>query len=219
MARTLQNILQDANAYLALDNSTPTGTDLATWTNYANQAVFDAAALDQFNEFNSIQFVATSGGINNLATNASISLASNFRETVLAQVNLGGGVYQSYEEIKPQDRFSKQTTDQYFYVLGNPVQGYTAVFNQLTANATLSIDYQRYPSGFATLTDVCELPDDTYVTAKIVSYVLQARSDDRFPTAEANAQRKLAEMTGRGSKTPGGGINTTPKLGTYRIGT
>jgi len=53
--------------------------------------------------------------------------------------------------------------------------------NQLTANATLTIPYQEFPSGFATLTDTCELDDEYIVVEQVKSYVLQARSDDRFP--------------------------------------
>lgn len=217
--RSLSNLLSDANALLALDSSTPTGTDLTTWTNYANQAVFDAAALGQFKEFHTIQIVATSGGDNSLATMASISLGTGFRELMgPPRVDLGGGTYTAYEEIRPLERFNRQTSDKYCYILGNPVQGYTAVFNQLSANATLYIDFQRYPSGFATLTDISELPDDTYVSSKVESYVLQARTDDRFPFVDAVAGRKLQNMLGRGSKTPGGGINTTPHTQSYRIG-
>jgi len=84
------------------------------------------------------------------------------------------------------------STDKYCYVLGNPSSGYTAVFNNLvSANCTLSITYQRYPSGFATLTDVCELPDPEYVVCKIESLVLQSRRDERFPLKEAETERKL----------------------------
>jgi hypothetical protein len=119
----------------------------------------------------------------------------------------------------PGERFSKQVGDKYCYVLGNPSAGFTAVFNALAANATLTIDYQRYPSGFATLTDVCELDDDVYVVTQIKSYVLQARSDDRFPSVEAEAQFLLSDMGGRQDRTPQGGINKTPHRETYQIGT
>lgn len=218
MARTLQDILISANAYLSLDATIPSGTDLTTWSNYADFAVREAAETARFDAFNLTQITATSGGIN-YATLASIPLASNFREFLSApKVNLGGGVYQEYPQIDPPERFAKG--DEYYcYVLGSPSEGYTAVFNKLTANATISMDYQRYPSGLLTLTDQCELPDDTYVVEKIKSYVLQARTDERFPSVDANANRKLRNMIGRQSRRPTGGVNTTPKANTtFRIG-
>jgi hypothetical protein len=218
MSRTLSQLLADVNAYVALDPSVPTGTDATTWTNYANQAVLKAGSDTSLPQFHVSQVTTTSGGPNSLATLASLSLASNFREFEAApRADLGGGIYETYPQIAPVDRFSKQTTDKYCYVLGNPAQGYT-VINRLAANVTLYLEYQRFPSGFATLTDQCELDDDTYVVEQVKSYILQARSDDRFPSIEANANFLLKNMNGRQARQPGGGVNTTPKTQTYRIG-
>ena len=46
--KTLSDILIEANATLDLDASSPTGTELTTRANYADQAVWDAAATGQF---------------------------------------------------------------------------------------------------------------------------------------------------------------------------
>jgi hypothetical protein len=97
--------------------------------------------------------------------------------------------------------------------MGNPVDGYNAIFNSLTTGGTLSIIYQRYPSGMATLTDKCELSDPTYVTRKVESYVLYSRGDDRFQVAEARANTSLLNMVGRRSKSSGGqGKDTKSKF-------
>lgn len=213
MARNLLQILLDAQAFLDLDaTTTPSGTDLATRTNYADRAVREAAAYKQLNEFNAVY-------VTSVSTLASISLPSNFREFLNSpKLDTGTTIYE-YPEIRPQERFDKNTDDKYCYVLGNPGNGYTAVFNNLQVGATLSIDYQRYPVGFATLTDVCELSDDTYVVRKIESYVLQSRSDDRFPIINAEANKILENMAGRSDKTPGGGLNQVPFVNkTFRIG-
>ena len=218
MARQLQQILTDVNAYVALDASVPTGTDVATWSNYANLAVFKAAAKTPWPQFQEQNVVGTSGG-SLYSTLASISLPSNFREfTGSPQVDIGSGTYSKYVEIKPGERYTKQSGDKYCYVLGNPSEGFTAVFNALAANATLYMDYQRYPSGFATLTDTCELEDDTYVVEQVKSYILQARSDDRFPVVEEKAVEILNDMQGRQGRNPQGGINKMPHVETYRIG-
>lgn len=217
MARTLAAILTDVNSYIALDASVPTGTDVATWTDYANLAVSKAAAKMPWDQFNELSVVSTGGGTP-WATLASVSLPSNFREfTTAPQVN-NGSSFDSYVQIHPLERYSKQSGDRYCYVLGNPSKGYTAVFNALAANATLYIDYQRFPSGFATLTDTCELDDDTYIVEQVKSYVLQARSDDRFPVVEDKAVQILDEMQTRQDRPPQGGINKMPHVETYRIG-
>lgn len=211
--KTLQQILIDANAYLDLEAAEPTGSELTTRSNYANQAVWDASAVAQFSELHTNYVVPT-------LTNSTITLPSNFKELMNSpQVLEENGQWTGYEEIDAMERYSKSSSDKYCYVMGNPAEGYRAIFNNLTANATLSFDYQRFPSGLLTLADMCELSDPMYVVAKIESYVLQSRSDDRFPQVEAEASRRLMNMVGRESKVPGGGINTTKKTGiaNYRI--
>jgi hypothetical protein len=206
MSRTLSQILIDANAYLDLDASLPIGSELTTRTNYANQAVWDATAVSQFKEFQKVYEV--------LATGASIPLPSGFREFMTAPRLLDSNLsWVAYEEITPDERYGKNLSDKYCYVLGSPAEGYTAVFNNITANCTLSITYQRYPSGMATLTHICELSDPQYVVSKLESYVLQSRRDERFPIKDAEAERKLRNMVGRGSKKPSGGTNIIRRTG------
>jgi len=205
--RTLSQILVDCNAYLDLDAAVPTGTELTTRTNYANQAVWDATAIAQFSEFQNVYEVNVSG-------NATISLPSGFREFQTAPRLFDSSLtWIEYPEIRPDERYEKEENDKYCYVLGNPASGYKAIFNNLTANCTLSVTYQRYPTGFATLTDICELSDPQYVVSQIESLVLQSRRDERFPTKDAEAQRKLKNMVGREMKTPGGGTNTIKRTG------
>lgn len=204
--RTLSQILIDCNAYLDLDASEPTGTELLTRTNYANQAVWEASDIAQFPEFKNIYEVR--------ATSATLSLPSGFREFMTAPRLLNSSlIWEDYPEIRPSERYGKASTDKYCYVLGNPSGGYTAVFNNLEATATLSLTYQRYPSGFATLTDVCELSDPQYIVSKIESLVLQSRRDERFPYKDAEAERRLRNMVGRKSKPPTGGTNEIRRTG------
>jgi hypothetical protein len=211
---TLTQILANSSAFLDLDPSLPTSTELLTRVNFANQSVNEAASASALKEFHTIQVVQT-------GSTASISLLSNFREFMAPpQLLLSNGTYQPYAVIYPLERFEKDPQDFYCYVIGNPMEGYTAVFNNLISGCMLAMDYQRYPSGLATLTDVCELPDPNYAVTKVESYVLQSRSDDRFPTLEAKALNQLQNMIGRNMQM-NGRENTTPRtqMGSYRIGT
>lgn len=202
----LSQILTDANSILDLDASLPTGDELTLRKNYANQAVRDASAIAQFSEFTKVIDVATP----TLATSLTTISLTNFREFEEIPTILGEPEDQ-YPQIKPKDRVRYQATDRYCYVLGNPSEGYHAVFNNLTPNKTLSLTYQRYPSGMATLTDICELPDPTFVVKTVESYVLYSRGDERFPTANSMKEQLLQNMVGREMKMPGGGINMTPR--------
>jgi len=212
--RTLSDILTAANAFLDLEAQEPTGTELTTRSNYANQAIEEAASTTQFSEFKKVYNVDP-------GTLASIALPSDFREFQTVPRQRHNGQWYEFEEVEVDDMYSKNAEDKYCYVLGNRVDGYHAVFNGLEANVTLSMVYQRYPSGLPTLTSICEIPDPMYVVRKIESYVLQSRGDERFPSVEADAQRILKNMMGREMKAPGGGSRSIRKKGlaTYRIGT
>ena len=210
---TLQDILFSANSFLDLERALPTGTELLTRVNFADQAVKDAASLYRFKEFETIHYPSTS-------TAASLSLPSNFRELSTIPVEYdSSGNPTTFPELRLEQVADGLDQDKDFcYLLGNSMEGHTLVFNGLTANATLSLQYQRFPSGMVTLTDICELPDPEYVKQKVISYVLQSRSDDRFPQIEADAQRRLQNMVGRQMIQPKGGVNRMPTNQNFVMG-
>jgi hypothetical protein len=171
-------------------------------TTFADRSIWDAAATGQFKEFKKVYETSVTR-----SSLASISLPSDWREFQEAPRIKNGGAWHEYEEIAPEDKYDKDDSDYYCYVLGTP-EDYTLIINQPLAG-TLSAVYQRFPSGFGTLTDKCELPDPSYVTTKVEGYVLEGRGDERFPLVNSNAEQKLLNMTGREMKKPGGGKNRT----------
>lgn len=211
--KTLSQILADSAAYLDLDPSLPTGTELTVRINYAQQAVNEWGGVYKWRQLRQ--------AYDPLATGATVSLPSNFREFMGAPRNkVASDTWDEYPEIRAEDRYNYLDNDKYCYVLGNPSSGLNVIFNGLT-NASLSMVYQRYPSNMVTLTDVCEVPDAEYVKTKVISYVLQSRGDDRFPLVDADANRMLQNMIGREMQQVPGGYNNTPLSGhaKYRLGT
>ena len=202
---TLQRILQDSSAVLDLSSALPTGDELTLRSNYANQALEDAAATGQFPEFKREYQIEVT---NNLL----VTLPSGFREFHNNPMGLNSsGGWVEYPEIKMEEKYGNN--DEYCYVTGNPREGYLAHFNLLQTGMSLSIIYQSYPAGMQSLTDICELSDPTYVTRKVESYVLYSRGDDRFPTAEGRANTILLNLVGRKMKGAGGQGQTTTKSG------
>lgn len=203
--QTLEDILIAANSTLDLSAALPTGTELGLRANFGNQAVWDASATGQFSEFKR-EFLY---GISTMAT---IPLPSNFRELQQNPMLFDGVNWNEYPEIDVSEKYDRAPGDRYSYVMGDPAEGYNLILNAPIAGATLSAIYQRFPSGLATLADKCELSDPTFVVRKIESYVLYARGDDKFPTAESRAQQTLLNMTGREMKGAGGQTRTTKSL-------
>lgn len=202
---TLSEILIAVNSYTDLEASLPTGTDLDTRTSYANQAVKDACSLFNFPQMSTQYDV--------YATGATVSLPSNFRELEGFPKFYYGGVKTDIPVYK-HDYISSEPFSS--YVMGNPSSGYNLILSGISG-ATISIGYQRYPTGFTTLTSVCELPDPEYVKQKVISYVLQSRNDDRFMVADSDAMNRLANMVGRESYVHGG-TNTVPVATQFVIG-
>jgi hypothetical protein len=205
---TLSEILIACNAYTDLEASLPTGTELTTRAEFAKQAVNEWAAAYQWPELSRTYRVDPS-------TLASISLPTDFAEFESAPQQLDSN-WVEFPKIKAKDQYNKEQSDKYCILYGDKAKGFTAVFNNLTASATISITYQANPSLMATLSDVCVVPDSEFVKTKIISYVLQSRSDDRFPTVNAEANRLLANMIGR-SQVGHGEINKMPHNSTWRL--
>lgn len=203
MAKTLEEILYDVNSFVDLEYALPEGTDLETRSNYANQAVWEASAIAQLNEFTRLYEVDP-------GTSSAVTLPANFKEFKINPKQQNGSVWTDFEEVAPEEKYNKSSGEYYCYVLGNPASNYVVHFNNLAANATVSILYQSYPSGMATLSDKCELSDPMYVVNKVESIVLQSRGDDRFPYVDNEAKLKLRNLVGRGSKSPGGQYRTAP---------
>jgi hypothetical protein len=210
---TLNEILLDSASYLDLDATLPTGTELITRIRFGNMAVDEWANAAKWRQLKTETTPS-------LASFASIGL-SNFQYLDGAPMEyLSEGVYQAYPEIAPSDRFSKPVSSHYSYVTGNNSSGIALHVNGISVNSTLTIPYIRGASTMATLTDICEVPDCSFITQRIISYVLQARNDERFPTVMAEGNRILRNMITSDQIRLPGGNNSVPKKGVaaYSIG-
>lgn len=201
--KTLSQILIDINSYLDLTAELPTGDDLDTRINFAQQSVYEWASSYRWKQLNDTRTV--------FATGATISLPSNFRELISPPSE---SRYVTYPEVAFLEVNQESSSDRYSYVYGGPVQGSLLVVNGLpAAGATLTYQYQRYPSNMATLTDICEVPDADFVKLRTISYVLQSRLDERFPIVDAEAKRVLGNMIGRETVQRPGGYSTMRRFG------
>lgn len=203
--KTLQQILIESSALLDLTAALPTGTELTTRISYANQAIAEAANIGVLNEFKR--------PITTFATLATLSLGANFKEFLSTpRVMDSNGAWSEYKQITPEEAQNYVATDKYCFVQGNPQTGYTAYFNGISG-ATISYIEHRYPSGFATLTDICEIPDPQYVVLKVSAYVLKSRGDERFPIVDADAETRLRNIYARQQRPPLGGTRELKRVG------
>lgn len=210
---TLNDILLDSASYLDLDASLPTGTELTTRIRFSSMAVNEWADAAKWRQ---LKIESTPS----LASFSSIGLSNYKQLNGPVMEFLSDGIYQDYQEIPPEDRFLKEQSDKYCYITGSDGMGHSLHVNGINVNATLTIPYIRGASAMATLTDMCEVPDPLFVTNRVISYVLQARNDERFPIVVAEGNRLLQNMIIQEQIRLPGGSNSTPRRGVaaYSIG-
>jgi hypothetical protein len=210
---TLNDILLDSSSYLDLDAALPTGTELTTRIRFSAMAVNEWADAAKWRQ---LKVESTPS----LASFASIGISNFKRLNGPAMEYLSDGIYQDYPEVTPEEKYYKAQSDKYCYITGSDGQGFSLHVNGINVNATLTIPYMRGASVMATFTDVCEVPDPLFVTNRVISYVLQARNDERFPIVVAEGNRNLKNMIIQEQIRLPGGSNSTPKKGVaaYSIG-
>lgn len=214
----LQQLLQDTAAYVNQDPTLVTGTDLTAWANLVNQAQNEWGDTYQWRQLRYTTVPTT------VYSQASIGLASTFKKLMSPVYDFSTGISSptKYEQIRPEDRFNKDSTDKYVYLMGNDSQGKYLVINPpLASGVSLSFDWQSTPSSMATLQDVAVCPSREYLVKRTIQYILSARSDSRFPQIKSEADELLSNMIEEEAAISGGQQNTTPdyyKSRNFRLG-
>jgi len=217
--KTLQNLLEDIGAYVDQSLTLPTGDELTSRVNYVNRALEEWGNSFQWKQ---LRFSSTVTSVT--VGNPSLALPSTFKKLMSPLVDESKPVdkTRNYVEIRPEERLQKGAADKYIYILGDAVRGNSIHVNPSQASGvTYSFDYQAFPSSMATLTDICVNPYPEFISSRAIGYVLEARSDPRFPQVKADAdtmlQRQIEEEV-----TPSGGednkVPTWPEKTGFRIG-
>ena len=216
MTLTLEDILQRIGGYVDQDTSTPTGTDLTTRTNYVNRAINEWASAYQWRPLRK-KFEATV-----LLSATSIGLPTNFKKLMSPAYDMSKSTPDEYREIRGEEKYLKNSSDKYVVVRGDIAAGrYIEVNPPLASGASLVMEYQSFPSSLATLTDVPQIPDPEYLVQRSIAYVLESRSDTRFPQVKSDADRLLSQMIEEEIAPSGGQNNRVPdtyRRNNFRIG-
>jgi len=202
---TLQDILTDIAAFINQDPTLPTGSDLTMWTNLINHAQNEWASVYQWSDLRYVFRPTTA------FSGASIGLPSNFKKAMSPLYDLTKTSSNIYYQINPSERYLHTPNDKYFYILGNKVDGFALIVNPaISSGASMSMDYQAYPSSLATLTDTATCPNSEFLVRRTIASILAARSDPRFPIIKAEADDLLSNMIEEEAAPSGGEDNTTP---------
>lgn len=202
MAISVQEIQNRIAALVDRNSSAPNDTS-DHWKqrlSYINSAQDEWAQLydwqSLYKEYNTL--TSTSSG------NTSIALPSDFRKLASFPRIDTGTADDGISEIRPQekDQFI-DSSDRYFYILGNPYDGYTAVVNpgnstgQLASGASIYVPYYSSAPSLVSPTDVSSIPDPEFLVKKSMALWYRSFEDNRWATLEQEAQLILQRMLER----------------------
>lgn len=205
MTTTLQEVLQEIAAFINQDPTLPTGTDLSMWISLVNHAQNEWALSYQWKQLRGTFYPAV------VDSQASVALPATFKKLMSPLYDLTTNPPTKYYEISPSERFQHVNTDKYVFVMGNDVTGYSLNINPVFASgASISADYQSFPSSLATYADVVTCPSGEYLVHRTIASILAARSDPRFPQMAQDADEILANLIEEEAAQSGGFLNRTP---------
>lgn len=213
---TVSNVLTDIAAVIDQDTADVSGTDLLVRVNLINQAQREWSEAYQWKDLRFRYAPST------VLSSFSAALPTNFKKLMSPVYDVTQTSANDYIEINPSDRFLKDTTERYVYIQGSQAAGYSLRINPaLLSGVSLNLEYQAYPSSLATTLDTISCPNPQFLTYRVLSQILAARSDERFPQFKAYADEQLQNMVEEEITPSGGKDNATPtylKRKGYSIG-
>ena len=213
MSESVTNLLQAVGAYVDQSTDLPTGDELVSRISYLDQSQKEWAGAYDWDVLKRVS------GLTYVVSAVSFGLDANFKKLKSPVQDVTNSYI--YNEIDPQERFGKSETDKYVYILGDTVTGkYIALNPAISSGVSMIYDWLAFPTALATLQDVSACPNSEYLTKRTIAYVLESRSDPRFPQVKAVAQLLLNRMIADQDAGSGGKVNTIPSFmgGRYVIG-
>ena len=211
MAKSISELLQNIGAYVDQTTDLPTDDELTSRIKYLDMAQNEWANSYEWNVLKYKQTVGASG--------ASVALPTLFRKLKSPAYDTTNDYV--YKEIPASDRNTMSTDDKYVYILGNGIDGKYLGINPVDATISLEFDYLAFPSSLVTLADQTTCPNPLFLEQRAIAYVLESRSDPRFPQVKADAQKTLMDMINDQDVPSGGRTNKVPSFvdgGRYTIG-
>lgn len=192
MSNTVSSVLLDVGATVDQDTTPPTGTELLVRVRFADRAQKDWGSFYDWACLRSPTTPAV------LASQTSLALSTRFSALGSRVQDFSTGVNNPtpYTQLSsPADRFRTLSTDKYCWILGDAAQGFSLQINPpLASGVSLVFDQVLTPSSLATTTDTITCPSTQFMSKRIEYYVLQARSDPRFPILKTESDDLLSQL-------------------------
>lgn len=199
MARTVSDILEKIGAYVDQDTDLPDEPELSVRISYIDDAQDEWAGAYTW------EALRTKGSLS-ATSGASYGLPTDFRDLMSPVFDVTLDDDNEYPEVKPADRFKKASTDKYCYIVGDTI----TINPPPTSAASLLFDYQKIPTALVSTNQISPIPRPEYLVKRGIAYVLESRSDTRFPQVKEDSQIMLDRMIEEEDVPSGGQLNRVP---------
>jgi hypothetical protein len=88
------------------------------------------------------------------------------------------------------------STDKFFYILGNRGDGQTMIWNPATiaSGASMMITYFAFPTSLTSPANIPPMENPEFIINRTIAYIFEARSDARFQGFESRARENLLQQ-------------------------
>ena len=196
-------MLQNISATVNQDPSQPTdgSADWLLWMQFINRSQVEWAESNDWEQLKKYYYPI----ISQLSPSSysSVGLPGDFRKLAGPIINYSTGIDggESWPEILPERKLLYRTADKWFFVFGDPSNGYSLQWNPgtLASGVTLEISYYSMPTSLVSSSQYPVTPDSEFLTQRTIAYVLEARSDPRYQDEERKARERLLTMIENGN--------------------
>lgn len=189
--------LQDIQTQIAseTDGNATISTTSTDWFNRLapiNRALFDYAETYDWRDLLKVY----NGLISTSTANASVALPANFRRMEGFPKVAIDALKDGLPIVGVADNYKYLETDRFVNLLGNDYTGRTMYVHGATlgSGASVQFTYWAFPTSLASIGQLVECPDPTYVVQRALYYIYKSREDGRFPEAKVEADKIMARM-------------------------
>jgi hypothetical protein len=195
MATTLNDIQIHVAAVVDQSVTPPTagGSESELRKSWVNRAIQEWGEAYDWEGLRKTKWLSVTG-----VSQGSLPMPADFRKMARMPVYYSSGIAggEEWSEIIPDEIGIYDSTDKYFYMLGDRGNGNTMIWNPATiaSGASMMITYFSFPTSVVSPADIIPLGNPEFLVNRTIAYIFEARSDSRFQGFEARARENLLGM-------------------------
>ena len=192
---TLNSLISDISSVVDQTTTVPTqgGAEWNLRKSWINRAVEEYGHAYDWEALRKIAWISVTG-----VSQGSLTMPMDFRKMARMPLYFSSGVAggEEWSEIVPDEIGAYNSTDKFFYMLGDRGSGRTMIWNPATiaSGASLMITYFSFPTSLTSPADTVLLENPEFLINRTIAYIFEARSDSRFQGFEARARDNLLQM-------------------------